>query len=188
LTDPALVRVWPRKWLTDPEIGPAIRYLDRFLHDFQQTTETTLVNTINRDGYDSTIGMVFGQPGFRDELEHDRYNDSTLLSQQSFENTQHSGYTESSMSVKSLVCKTISNEIYTATDNMVINATNRSTLILPSSPCENCTIIFTKDTTQLTLQGNGRKVNDRLGDWTFHKDRLARQIFYFIEEDAWYMI
>lgn len=27
------VRDWPRKWLEDPEIGPIIIYLNRFLHD-----------------------------------------------------------------------------------------------------------------------------------------------------------
>ncbi len=31
--DPFVIK-WPRKWTTDEEIGPVIRYLNRFLHDF----------------------------------------------------------------------------------------------------------------------------------------------------------
>ena len=30
--DPFVVQ-WPRKWTDDPEIGPVIDYLNRFLHD-----------------------------------------------------------------------------------------------------------------------------------------------------------
>lgn len=168
MTDPVLIRFWPKKWLNDPDIAPAIRYLDRFLHDFRQTTETSVVNTVNRDAYDSTIGMVFGQPGFEGSKEID-YNDSTVQ-------------------VKELICKTIANETYTATDNMVINVTKGSTLILPENPCENCLIIFTKDATQMTLKGNGRKINGKSDDFIFRKERLSRQLFYFIDDDGWYMV
>ena len=30
--DPFIIQ-WPRKWIEDPEIGPVIHYLNRFLHD-----------------------------------------------------------------------------------------------------------------------------------------------------------
>ena len=30
--DPFVVQ-WPRQWLEDPEIGPVVVYLNRFLHD-----------------------------------------------------------------------------------------------------------------------------------------------------------
>lgn len=35
--DPFVIR-WPRKWLTDTEIEPVIRYLNRFLHDLWTRT------------------------------------------------------------------------------------------------------------------------------------------------------
>jgi len=30
--DPFVIQ-WPRKWTSDPEIGPVVQYLNRFLHD-----------------------------------------------------------------------------------------------------------------------------------------------------------
>ena len=30
--DPFIIQ-WPRQWIEDPEIGPVVHYLNRFLHD-----------------------------------------------------------------------------------------------------------------------------------------------------------
>ena len=35
--DPFIVK-WPNKWVRDPEIGPVLQYLNRFLHDLWQRT------------------------------------------------------------------------------------------------------------------------------------------------------
>ena len=90
--------------------------------------------------------------------------------------------------VVQLITKTISRETYTAVDNMFINATNNSTLVLPANPIENSQVDFTKDGTKLTLKGNGKKVNGTTQDIIFKKERLGRQIRYFIDVDEWFFI
>lgn len=101
---------------------------------------------------------------------------------------QNMVYTFPMEEVKQLITKTISRETYTAVDNMFINATNNSTLILPKNPCENSQVDFTKDGTKLTLKGNGKKVNGTKKNIIFKKERLGRQIRYFIDVDEWFFI
>jgi len=90
--------------------------------------------------------------------------------------------------VKELISKTISNETYTAVDNMFINMTNNSTLLLPATPTKNSVVYFSKDDTKAILRPNGKKVNGALSDIVFYKERLGRQIHYFIDVDEWFFI
>ena len=47
--DPFIVQ-WPRKWIEDPEIGPVVHYLNRFLHDlFVLSDGGDLVDDENAD-------------------------------------------------------------------------------------------------------------------------------------------
>lgn len=182
MTDPALVRFWPRKWLNDPEIAPAIRYLDRFLHDFKRVTETNIVNTINRDGYDSTIGMVFGEPGFRDEYS-DPYSSVNKV-----ESVQENYYTDQSINVRKLTAKVISNQTYTVVDNMFIKAKLGSIIKMPTTPSSDCVIyVHNGDGTLLTIDGNGKTINGDKKKFLRQKGS-GLQIYYFIEDDEYIAI
>lgn len=187
LTDPALIRVWPKKWLTDPEIAPTIRYLDRYLHDFQRTTETNITTTVNRDAYDSTIGMVFGQPGVEAQKQIDPYSDA--LVGKAFEETGQNDYTDQIVYVKEIVCKTVGvGGTITASDDMLITMENNSTMYLPENPRENSVVYMTKTSGKATVKGNGKKINGRSNDYVFYKLDLARQFHYVIDRDEWRII
>ena len=99
------------------------------------------------------------------------------------ESVTNYSYTE--IPVINLTRKVISNEIYTATDNMFIYAKNNSTLVLPLNPVRDSIIYVTKDNTKLTLKPNSKKVNSKTQDIIFRKEGLARQIYYFADEQEW---
>jgi len=177
LTDPALIRNWPKKWLNDPEIAPALRYLDRYLHDFQRTTTTT-TNTITNEITNVTeitnvsqgavnVGRLYGETAVAPEKPV-VFNQITP--------------------VKYLTCEVISSSRYEATDNMFLRITRDCVLTLPENPCKDCQINFTKGASILTLKGNGRKIQGSRNDIVFRKNNLARQIYYFIETDEWFFL
>ncbi len=184
MTDPALVRRWPQKWMTDPDIAPTILYLDRFLHELQSNTTTTITNTVNRDAYDSTIGQVFGELCARKDPQENLYVDPPMEQQKQ----QIDSYTPVYQSEIRLLSKTISRETFTASDNMFVNMTHDSILVLPENPIENSTVYFTKDSTRARLRGNGRKINGTFDERVFYKNRLSRRLQYFIDVDEWFII
>lgn len=56
--DPFVVQ-WPQKWVEDPEIGPVINYLNRFLHDlFILTTDGTGDSLIAELNNTETLSLI----------------------------------------------------------------------------------------------------------------------------------
>lgn len=67
--DPFVIQ-WPSKWEQDPEIGPVVLYLNRFLHDLRERTgggvdliENLEVSQTTEDGGNRTNRF------FRDEID-----------------------------------------------------------------------------------------------------------------------
>jgi len=155
----------PKKFLNDPELRPYFEYFHRWAHDMWKRTGGSS-DDVADTGLRETYPWL--QEHNTDDQQQIVYNVETPVVQ--------------------LITKTISRETYTAVDNMFINATNNSTLVLPANPIENSQVDFTKDKTKLTLKGNGKKVNGTTQDIIFKKERLGRQIRYFIDVDEWFFI
>lgn len=155
----------PKKFLSDPELRPYFEYFHRWAHDMWKRTGGSS-DDVADTGLRETYPWL--QEHNTDDQQQTVYNVETPVVQ--------------------LITKTISRETYTAVDNMFINATNNSTLLLPANPIENSQVDFTKDKTKLTLKGNGKKVNGTTQDIIFKKERLGRQIRYFIDVDEWFFI
>ena len=155
----------PKKFLNDPELRPYFEYFHRWAHDMWKRTGGSS-DDVADTGLRETYPWL--QEHNTDDQQQIVYNVETPVVQ--------------------LITKTISRETYTAVDNMFINATNNSTLVLPANPIENSQVDFTKDGTKLTLKGNGKKVNGTTQDIIFKKERLGRQIRYFIDVDEWFFI
>jgi len=168
LTDPALIRIWPRKWLNDPEIAPSLLYLDRYLHDFQQTTSTTITSTVNRDAYDSTIGVVFGEYA-EDQRQEESYSEVVTVETR-------------------LITKVINNETFIPVSNMLLKCKNKSTVKLPEVPTEDFYVyVHNGDGTLVTINGNGKKVNGHDSISIMRKGN-GLQVYYFIEDDEYILI
>ena len=162
--DPFIYQI-PKKILADPELRPYFEYFHRWAHDMWKRTGGSS-DDVADTGLRETYPWL--QEHNTDDQQQTVYNVETPVVQ--------------------LITKTISRETYTAVDNMFINATNNSTLVLPANPIENSQVDFTKDKTKLTLKGNGKKVNGTTQDIIFKKERLGRQIRYFIDVDEWFFI
>lgn len=184
----------PKKFLSDPELRQWVTYLHKHL---QQTwvklggSEDAIETTVVRDAYDSTMYASGLEEAFRriECLEkrnlYQPVNEEALKKISELENGLSYG---ESPKIKELTTKTIDREEFTATDFMFVNATNNSTLTLPANPVTNSIVIFTKDATRFKLKGNGKKVNGSFSDIVFYKERLARQVHYFIDVDEWFFI
>lgn len=170
----------PKSLLNNPETRSYFEYLNRWAHDMWRRTGGS-EDLIDAGGTRETY------PWAEDFTEDSRDSFYSSLTANA-EIDQEISYNFPIEEVKQLITKTIDNEVYTAVDNMFINATNNSTLILPKNPCENSQVDFTKDGTKLTLKGNGKKVNGTTQDIIFKKERLGRQIRYFIDVDEWFFI
>ena len=167
----------PKKILSDPDLRPFFEYFVRWAHDMWRRTgggDDEVSDTGLRETY------PWMQEFNADNFEKMAYNVENIT------NNEFSYPVE--VETKTLTTKTISSETYTAVDNMFINATNDSTLIMPENPERDSLIYFSKDSTGFTLRPNGKKVNGTLEDIKFYKNRLARQVWYFIDADEWFFI
>lgn len=178
LTDPALVRQWPRKWLNDPEIAPAIRYLDRYLHDFQRNTTSTteVINTtieqnitsvVNQAAFDPAVGLVMASEAFEDD---------------------NSVPTVDVRVEKEITTKTITSETYTSVGDEFIKCKGSCTVKLPENPGDNCVVyIHNYDNALVTIDGNGRDINQN--DKLFIRRKgNGLQIYYFIDDNEYIAI
>lgn len=167
----------PKKFRDDPELKGFFEYFIRWAHDMWKRTGAD-VDIVADTGTRETYPWL---------QEHNDVKDSqSLYSHQ--ETTNNTINYSVEQEVKSLTTKTISSETYTATDNMFINATNNSTLIMPENPIRDSVIYFRKDSTSFTLRPNGKRVNGQLGDIKFYKSNLAREIWYFADVQEWFFI
>ena len=57
--DPFVIQ-WPKKWTDDPEIGPVVNYLNRFLHDIFIRTggSEDLIETVQAFNRNSLAGFT----------------------------------------------------------------------------------------------------------------------------------
>lgn len=167
----------PNKFINDSELRPYFEFLHRWAHDMWMRTGGSQDEV-------SDTGLRETYPWIQEsKVETDV---SRLYS--SDEKGRSIDLVMQAPEFKEIITKTISNETYTAVDNMFVNMTNNSTLVMPLSPERNSVIYITKDDTIATLRPNGKKVNGVLDDIVFYKERLARQIHYFIDADEWFFI
>jgi len=103
----------PKKFLNDPELRPYFEYFHRWAHDMWKRTGGSS-DDVADTGLRETYPWL--QEHNTDDQQQIVYNVETPVVQ--------------------LITKTISRETYTAVDNMFINATNNSTLVLPANPIE----------------------------------------------------
>ena len=162
--DPFVIQ-WPRKWLDDPEVGPQIVYLDRWLHDiFIITTGGTGESIIS----DAEIAEKYPWPTNQafDELKEFEY--PTLIPE-----------------VKQFNAVTTSVN-YTAVDHDFINAKGGAQITFPQYPSENSVIIIRNgDGTRIKYSGNGKKINgSKTGSST--QKGTAIEFHYFIDSNEWF--
>lgn len=171
----------PLKIQSDPELRPFFEYFVRWAHDMWKRTgggNDLVADTGTRESYPWELNESGAQ---------DVSNVYDLFKQEP-QSINQNLYPQIIESVKEITTKTISNETYTAVDNMFINMTNNSTLLLPANPMKNSVVYFSKDDSKATLRPNGKKINGTLSDIVFYKERLGRQIHYFIDIDEWFFI
>jgi len=162
--DPFVVQ-WPSKWVQDPEIGPVIHYLNRYLHDlFVVTTGSTGSSLI----VDAVIAEKYPWPAT-----------------QSYDEIKEFEYPVMPEEVKQFNAVTVSQN-YTALDHDFINATNSSTVTFPKYPDENSVIIIRNgDGSAIKLNGNGKNLNGS-STGRISRKTTAIEFHYFIESDEWF--
>lgn len=161
--DPFVIQ-WPRKWLEDPEIGPQIVYLNRYLHDlFLVTTGGTGSSLIE----DAELAEKYPWP-------------TTNITQ-----TESFDYPTKVIQEKQFRAVTVATS-YTANDYDFINATVNSTITLCQYPVENSVIIIRNgDGSTINLNGNGKNINGYSGGSITRKG-TAINLHYFIDSDEWF--
>jgi hypothetical protein len=161
--DPFVVQ-WPSKWVQDPEIGPVITYLNRYLHDLFIVTTAGTGNSIIED---AVVAEKYPWPV-----------------SSSFEELDTISYPVIQQEQKAFRAVTVVNS-YTAIDHDFINAKSNAQITFPKYPEENSVIIVRNgDNSSIRLSGNGKKIN---GSSTGRLQRLATAIefYYFIDSDEW---
>ena len=155
----------PAKLNNDPETGPFFRYFVKWAHDIW----------IRTGGSDDLVA---------DEGTRETYPwvlESTPDATQSALAT----YAPPTESQVEIITKTVSRGTYTAVDNMFVYLQNGSKLFLPSQPKRNSVIYMTKDSSRVTVNGNGKPINGITQDICYTKPNLSRTYQYFIDSDEW---
>jgi len=167
----------PKKFLSDPELRPYFEYFHRWAHDMWKRSGGSS-DDVADTGLRETYPWL--QELNSDDQQQTVYNVENVTKQQI-------SYSIEAPTNK-LTTKTISNEIYTAVDDMFIKGKNNSTVKLPLNPSNNSAIyVHNGDGTLLTIDGNGKKINgnDKL---FIRKKGNGLQIYYFIEDNEYIAI
>jgi len=162
--DPFVIQ-WPQKWVEDPEIGPVINYLNRYLHDlFIIVTGGTGDSLIE----DQNVRESFPWP----------------LNQLA-EETKEFTYPSIQIPLKSFNNITVRTN-YTAVSFDFINAINGGTITFPKYPNENDVIIVRNGNGKIvSLNGNGKNLNGSPTGKLFRKS-TSIEFHYFIDTDEWF--
>lgn len=164
----------PRKLASDPELGPWVIYLHKYLHQSWLKlggSDDSISETTARDAYDSTMHAAAVQ-----EL-HSRID----------ENERSSIYEQVSYATP-LKTKVISNQTYISPGRELIKAKQGSTIKLHSNPSSDYYIYaHNGDGTLLEIDGNGRKINGHTKMYIRSKGNGV-QIYYFIEDNEFIAI
>lgn len=160
--DPFVVQ-WPSQWVNDPEIGPVIHYLNRYLHDlFIFTTDGTGSSVIA----DAVVAEKYPWPI------------TNIAQQDSFD------YPSKVIPAKQYNAVTTSVN-YTANPYDFINAKKGATITFPEYPIENGVIIVRNgDGSNIRLSGNGKTMNGE-STGTIQVKGTAIVFHYFIDSDEW---
>lgn len=158
--DPFVIQ-WPRAWEQDPEIGPVIHYLNRFLHDLW----------IRTGGSSDAIESV--------ELAEKYPWPTTITTQQdSFD------YPVKVIPAKQFNAVTTTTS-YTANSWDYIRASSNALITFPEYPSENDVIIIRNDDgSKIKLNGNGRNMNDETTGILTRKGRSVT-FHYFVGTNDW---
>jgi hypothetical protein len=167
----------PKKILADPELRPYFEYFHRWAHDMWRRTGGSS-DDVADTGLRETYPWL--QELNSDDQQQNIYNVENITNQE----VSYSVETP----INKLITKTISNEIYTAVDNMFIKSKLGSTIKLPTNPANDCVIYaHNGDGTLLTIDGNGKKINGH--DKLFIRQKgNGLQIYYFIEDNEYIAI
>ena len=160
--DPFVIQ-WPQKWVNDPEIGPVIHYLNRYLHDlFVVTTDGTGSSIIE----DAVVAEKYPWPI------------TNIAQNESFD------YPTKVIPQKTFNAVTVTTS-YTANSFDFINAKSGSTITLPKYPKENDVIIIRNgDGSTIGLNGNGKAINSETTG-TIRRKSTSIVFHYFIDSDEW---
>ncbi len=162
--DPFVVQ-WPSKWLEDPEIGPVITYLNRYLHDLFIITTGGTGNSIVAD---AVIAEKYPWP-----------------TAQPFDELKEFEYPALIPEIKQFNAVTTSTS-YTAIDHDFINAKANALITFPKYPEENSVIIIRNgDGSTITLDGNGKNMNNS-STGKIHQKGTSIEFHYFIDSDEWF--
>lgn len=173
----------PRKIQDDPELRGFFEYFVKWAHQIWKRTgggDDLISDTGTRESY----------PWILDDqkIDEPRSLYPSFGSDNQKKDSLDSIYPQQTFDVKEITAKTISNQIYTAVDNMFIKSKLGSTIKMPATPSFDCVIYaHNGDGTLMTIDGNGKKING--------KDKIAIsqkgngvQVYYFIEDDEYIAI
>lgn len=180
--DPFVIK-WPTAWERDPEIGPVIHYLNRFLHDLWTRTG---------GGDDAVAEVQIGElyeTGIESatvtELEHD-LNDYDFEPQQEHDDTEEQWQPEYQRVWDK---RRISSNTY-ASDYSMLSVSGAKTVYLPEYPDINSEIVvINEDGSGITVDGNNNKIKIRsTTDSSVNWSSAGQSInFYWFEDGPWWV-
>jgi len=172
--DPFVVE-WPTKWVQDPEIGPVVTYLNRFVNDLFLRSgggDDAIVETQIVELYEPGI-----QTGNYEELLEELELDVEMLGGQGFDPSQL------------LPSVTVESAAYTTAGSITVIATSNITVTLNASPDTGETVTIKRATTAgtVTIDGNGKNI-DGASTHTLILNYESRNILYVTETDEWLIV
>lgn len=179
--DPFVIK-WPSAWLTDPEIGPVVQYLNRFLHDLWLRT----------GGGDDAISEVqigeLYETGIESatvtELEQE-LNDYDFYTLPEPEDVDEPNYTTERVWHKRIV-----NSETNAADHGIYMVGDGAKINLPVYPdTDSDLIIINRDDMTITVDGNGNDIKVKSTTTSSVKwSSAGKSIHFYWFEDGPYWV
>lgn len=150
--DPFVVR-WPSEWVTDPEIGPVVHYLNKFLHDIWVRTgggSDAISNVTNSETYETSMaaGQFVALHEDSEQLESEIYAPPAPTDQELDEYTDVKRYRS---------VKTSAN--YTAVDHDFVEANNGAVIYADTKPgADDVIIVANGDGSTVRFDANGNNI------------------------------
>ncbi len=150
--DPFVVK-WPDAWLTDQEIGPAVHYLSRFLHDLWVRTgggSDAISSVTNSETFETSMaaGQFVALHEGSEQLESEIYAAPQPAEHDSVEYTDAKRYRSVKTSIE-----------YTAIDHDFVEANNGARIKLDPSPgADDVIIVANGDGSSVVVDGNSNNI------------------------------
>jgi hypothetical protein len=179
--DPFVIK-WPNAWLTDPEVGPVVQYLNRFLHDLWLRTgggDDAITEVQIGELYETGI-----ESATVTELEQE-LNDYDFYILPEPEDVDEPNYTTERVWDK----RRVSGNTY-ASDYSMLSVSGGKTVYLPAYPDVNSEVIVINEDGQsvsVEAQGNDiriRGTTDKAVDWSEAGQSIN---FYWFEDGPWWV-